>query len=286
MRDQHVDTDTLADLDEGLLAGDTARVVQDHLRDCARCAADRAALAGVPTLLAAAADVGPVPDDVARRLADAVRAEAVRGATATAPAGATVIPLQRRSPIGMRVLQAAAALVLVVAGLGIAVDAFQGGGDDELATSAGGAADSATDSEMEARRDVGGFPVTSSGRDWAPETVRSAVPQILAGSLQPAPTAAAGQDSGAGGESSARSLAAEATGRLAGGPELAECVTALNDGPVTPLGVDLATWQGAPAVVIVLPTPDDPATVDEWVVGPQCSQQDAQVLYFARVARP
>ena len=283
MSGSHVDADTLADLDEGLLPGDTEHEVEEHLRDCTRCAADRAALAGVPTMLAAAADVGPVPDDVARRLADVVRAGAA-GSADGATTGATVVPLQRRPPLGTRVLQAAAVLVLLVAGLGIAIGALQGGGgDDELATSAGGAGAS-SDSRMEAQRDVGGFPVTISGRDWDPETVRSAVPQIVSGSLPPA-QAAAGEDSSSG-DSSPRSLAADATARLAGGPALAECVTALNDGPVTPLGVDLASWQGAPAVVIVLPTPDDPATVDEWVVGPQCSQQDAQVRYFARVARP
>jgi hypothetical protein len=75
-------------------------------------------------------------------------------------------------------------------------------------------------------------------------------------------------------------------GRLAGGPDLADCVTALNDGPVTPLAVDLASWQGSPAAIVVLPTPDDPSTVDAWVVDPSCSRADAKVLYFARVARP
>jgi hypothetical protein len=50
--------------------------------------------------------------------------------------------------------------------------------------------------------------------------------------------------------------------------------------------VDVARFRGKPAAVIVLPTPDDPAKVDVWVVGPECSQADAKMDYFARVNRP
>lgn len=283
--DGHVGLDRLADLGEGLLTPGEVADVEAHLVGCAACAAARAELLAVPALLAAAASAEPMPADVVSRVDEALRAsrDEVGAATGHEPVGSgasatvTPIPVRDRTPTGMRLLQAAALLVVVFAGLGLAFTAFQGGGD-ESATSAGGAADSTAE-----RSAGGGFPVSASGRNWSPETVTSGVPDIVAGSLG---AVAAQEDSGGETPAAPRTLATEETARLAGGPPLAECVTALNDGPVTPLGVDLASWQGNPAVVIVLPTPGDPSTVDAWVVGPECSQADATVLYFARVARP
>lgn len=287
--DEHVDLETLADLDEGLLGPGEARDVEAHLAGCPACAAARDELSTLPALLAVAAAADPMPADVVSRVDEALRAsrDEVAAAPGREPVGSgaaatvTPIPVRDRTPVGMRLLQAAALLVVVLAGLGLAFTAIRGGGD-ETATSAGGTADRAAESSAD-----GSFPVSASGRNWSPETVTAGVPDIMAGALAAAPTSrddAAGGDEGS--SAAPRALATEETARLAGGPPLAECVTALNDGPVTPLGVDLASWQGNPAVVIVLPTPGDPATVDTWVVGPTCSQADATVLYFARVARP
>lgn len=285
--DGHLDLETLADLDEGLLTDDEAAPVRAHLSGCARCAAAREELAAVPALLAAHAEVGPMPADVVSGVEAALGEQAVAagdpGASGPGSAAPTVTPFptRDRSPLGMRLLQAAALLVVVFAGLGLVFSAVQGGRDEETtATSGGFASDRAAEG---AAPGDGSFPVSASGRNWSPATVTAGVPDIVAGSLD---AAAAQDDSGGATPSAPRSLATEATARLAGGPPLAECVTALNDGPVTPLGVDLASWQGNPAVVIVLPTPGDASTVDTWVVGPECSQADATVLYFARVARP
>lgn len=295
---QHLSTDTIADLQEGLLAQEPARTAREHLARCPVCAAEDRALAGVPHLLASADDAGPVPADVARRLDEAIAAE-----PAVRPAGtATVTALApgrdgARQVRGMRVLQAAAVLVVLLAGAGLAVTAW-GGGDDAGTTVAGSTADKRA---AEALPGAGTFPVTTSGRNWTEDSVVAAVPGLLNGSLTPAaPSSRAsdsgggntgGSDGGAGGGDAesggtARLLADNPAGRLAGGPPLAECVAALNDGPVTPLAVDLATWAREPAAVVVLPTPGDPATVDEWVVAPDCSLADAKVLFFARVARP
>lgn len=284
---EHLGAETLADLQEGLLEPGPARAAEEHLSTCAACAADDRVLAGIPGLLAAAGDAGPVPGDVAHRLDEALAAEPP---VLTGGGGAaTVTPLasRRRAPAGMRVLQAAAVLVVVLAGLGIALSAQLGGNDAQ--TSAGSAADTAT----KALPDDGSFPVTTSGRNWTQDSVVTAVPELLAGSIGPsAPSAATPEpdepDGRAGAESggTARDLAGTDAARLAGGPALAECVTALNDDPVTPLAIDLATWQGNPAAVVVLPTPGDPSSVDVWVVAPDCSLADAKVLNFARVARP
>lgn len=278
--DGHLTPETLAELDEGLLDAATALSAQGHLVGCPRCTAVRDELRAVPGRLADARDAGPAPADVVARLDAALAAQRA----GTAPT-ATITPLAtgRRPPRGLRLLQAAAAVVVLLAGAGIAVTAIQGG-DEE-----GSAADSAATAERPASAQ-GSFPVTSSGRNWSEDSVTEAVPRLVAGSLAPTLRADASKDpqegGGDAGGAAARELAEREVARLAGGPPLAECVTALNDGPVTPLAVDLATWKGQPAAVIVLPTLDDPATVDTWVVGPDCSQADAKVLYFARVARP
>lgn len=270
--DGHVDVETLADWQEGLLPAAADLAVRGHLAGCAECAARRDALAALPARLAAAADTGEagaVPDDVATRL-DQVLAEAQ----------VPVLPTRERGPRGMRLLQAAAVVVLLLAGVGFVASILQvgGGGGADNATTAGGASDSAGKGAESA-----GFPVTASGRNWSPDTVVAAIPDLVAGRL--GPPVAADTDGAQGAPSTLREAPGD-TARLASGAPLAECVGALNDGPVTPVAVDLASWQGSPAVVIVLPTPEDPTTVDAWVVGPECAQADAHVLYFARAARP
>jgi hypothetical protein len=201
----------------------------------------------------------------------------------------------------MRVLQAAAVLVLVLAGVGLALSALGGGNGD--AGSAGSTAADAGGGSAEKETALGQFPLTVSGRAWTGSTLTEAVPDLLAARLSPPVDAqslresAAGSDSsrtdapedeGAGDTTGTPAPAAAPTGarRLAAGPALAECVAALADGPVTPLAVDLATWEGDPAAVILLPTPDDADTLDVWVVDPDCATADAKVRYFARLARP
>jgi len=257
-------------------------------------------LAGIPNLLAAASDAGPVPADVAGRIDEALAAEP----PVLAAGSATVTPLapRREAPMGMRMLQAAAVLVVALAGIGLAITA-RDGGNDSSTTAAGSAGKEAA----QALPDDGSFPVTTSGRDWTQDSVVAAVPELLTGSTAAAdgaaaptsptspsaPSGSASEDAGPSDDTGVESsggatarLSGNAAGRLAGGPPLAECVTALNDDPVTPLAVDLATWAGQPAAIILLPTPGDPTSVDEWVVAPDCSIEDAKVLYFARVARP
>lgn len=66
----------------------------------------------------------------------------------------------------------------------------------------------------------------------------------------------------------------------------ATCVTALTGSTsAAPLVVDEATYNGKPAFVVVLPTDDDPSTVDVWVVERTCSAGADGTLMFAHVAR-
>ena len=156
-----------------------------------------------------------------------------------------------------------------------------GASDDTTATRASDSAGGAASPNA-----AGGYPVSASGQNWSEDSVVEGVPDLLAGSFPAAPPAEGGAAAEGGNDDTARELADAEVFRLGGGKPLAECVAALVDGPGTPLAVDLATWQGQPAAVVLLPTPDDPSTLDVWVVGPGCSTADAQVLHFARVARP
>lgn len=300
--ESHLDDDTLADLLEDLLEPAAAQSARDHLAGCPACADRADRLARLPALLADAGTVGPVPVEVATGIDAALSAEAV---STGAPGARTVTPLDpagRRSPVGMRVLQAAAVLVLLLAGAGLALSSLGGGSGD--AGSAGGSAADSGGGDAEAATELGRFPLTVSGRAWTGTSLAEAVPDLLAARLSPpvdAQTLREGttgsdssrtdgpeDDGGANGDTGTPAPAAAPPGaqRLAAGPALAECVAALADGPVTPLAVDLATWEGDPAAVILLPTPDDPRSLDLWVVAPDCATADAKVLYFARLARP
>jgi hypothetical protein len=189
----------------------------------------------------------------------------------------------------MRLLQAAAVIVLLLAGGALGISAL--GGDD-------GAADKATSGAPNAASAEGGaaqksFRLTVSGRDWTAQTLAASAPALAAGTFGPVVEAAPRASGTAGGDDSggtarddaARSLAQAPAARLAGGPALAGCVAQLAGGPATPLAVDLAKYGGAPAAVVLLPTVGDPSHVDVWVVAPECSRTDAHLLYFARVAR-
>jgi len=180
----HLEPGALADLDEDLLDPGAAAAARAHLETCPRCRGDLAALAGVRSQLAGAGPVDPVPVDVVARLDQALAAEATASdvATATNEAGGadeigervegasmrTVVPLhaERTGPRGMRVLQAAAVIVLLLAGGALGVSALHGTG--------GGAADSAgtnSSAGSAAKTAERGFPVTASGHDWDAATL-------------------------------------------------------------------------------------------------------------------
>lgn len=302
--DGHLDDDTLADLQEDLLGPDAARSAGEHLAGCPVCADRADRLARLPALLADAGTAGPVPVEVATGIDAALSAEAVSTGAAGARTVTPLDPTRRRSPVGMRVLQAAAVLVLVLAGVGLALSALGGGGGGDAST-AGDAGASSGGSSADRAAALGQFPLTVSGRAWTGTSLTEAVPDLLAARLSPPVDAQSLRESASGSDTSrtdpedegadegtatpatpAPAAAPVGAQRLASGPALAECVAALADGPVTPLAVDLATWEGDPAAVILLPTPDDPGTLDVWVVAPDCATADAKVLYFARLARP
>ncbi len=288
-RPDHLEPDTLADLQEGLLDADGEAAARRHLESCAACRADLATLTDLPARLAAVADAGPVPDHVARRLDDALAALAASPAVGDEPVAAaaatTVTPLRRPDgPRGMRLLQAAAAVVLVLGLGGIAVSALPRGGDGDAATTG---ADSGAESAGGA---VGGAaggpaPITASGRDWTPASLAAGSGGLVTGDLGP-PVAEYRGEAGARTAPSpgaARDTAGLPAGRLADPVALRICVTRLSDAATEPLAVDLATFEGRPAAVVVLPDPDDPGQLFVYVVEPTCPV--GTFLHFTHVPR-
>lgn len=282
----HPNPDTLADHAEGLLPGGQAADVTRHLQDCADCRATEEALVEVSTLLTAYADPGPMPGDVAGRLDAALRFAAAPDADpalAAAPsAAATVVPLggrrpgAPRTPWSSKVLQVAAVLVLVAAVTAVGFAAL--GGGTTGSTSAGSAAKDASGRDNAAAGAAGDAAavhtlVTKSGTAYSQanlgRTARSfaeaasAAPQSgspgSVATLPQVPPASPGFEGSA------------ADSRLADQPSaLDTCVHQLTGRDVTPLSVDIGTWQGEPATVIVVPTQDDPKTLDVYAVRPSC----------------
>ena len=273
----HPDAETLAELQVGLLAPADADETAVHLGECASCRAVYAALERLPDRLAAAGDVGPMPDDLVARLEGELAAEGRSAAVTITPQ-----PAAQRGRPGRdnRVLQAAAAAVLVLAATAVGVSALQNGGDDGTSSHAADARGEGPERELSA----GSVQVLSTGTNYTQESVAAAVPGLLdrqgrGVKLDKAPAPAPAE--------------AEESSRLSTGAALSGCVSAIADDPdtpavelPTPLVVDIASFQGRPATVIVLPTPQDADRLDVYVVGPECSPADAKLLHFARVSRP
>ena len=278
----HLNPDTLADYAEGLLPEGLAADVAHHLAECTDCRTTQEALVEVSTLLTAYADPGPMPPDVADRLDAALRSAAAEDAAPAGPdepaAAATVVPLggrrpgAPRTPWSSKVLQIAAVLVLLAAVTAVGVSAL--GGGNTGSTSAGSAAKgTARDSSAEGA--VGGGAghtlVTKSGTAYTQANLGGAARSLVAASTQggpvPARSTAPSQPTA---PDFASGLPLDQT-RLADQPAaLASCVRQLTGRDVTPLSVDVGTWQGTPATVIVVPTQDDPRTVDVYAVRPTC----------------
>jgi hypothetical protein len=185
----------------------------------------------------------------------------------------------------MRWLPAAAAVVLLLAGVGYGITRL--GNDDGGATAASGnAAKGGAASTLDLRR-------SSTGTDYSDRaSLAAAVPSLLAGRDVKAGVTA--QTAPAATEAAKDSLpltmaAPDALARLRSTEGLAQCLVALlppDDPSVVPLALDYAMFRGAPAMVVVLPAADSPAKLDIFVVGPACSPANDSVLFYTSVDKP
>jgi hypothetical protein len=199
----------------------------------------------------------------------------------------TALTTRARQPWRTRVLQAAAVFVLVAAvgGLGYGAIRAASGGNSSGTTSA---SDSGGSAATEKRSPAHRYVVTSSGRNYTQESLRSAVPELLSGTF--GTRAEASKDTAlpnktpTGGHALASGSATDPQ-RLRDGKALAACVANLTGGPETPLAVDVgASFEKKPATIIVLPDPDDPSFVIAYAVAPDCPT--GTWLDYEKVALP
>jgi hypothetical protein len=140
-----------------------------------------------------------------------------------------------------------------------------------------GGNDSATSGRAESSAG-GGAPSTSvrplaTGTDYEPGQLGSQVGALLAAQTS-SPQPAVQED-----------LADSGDGPLTDPAGLHNCLSALGAADQTPLAVDIASWQGHDAAVIVLGTPSAADSVQVWVVGRGCAPGDDQLMHYQRVPR-
>jgi len=273
----HLDLDTLADH----LAGEVD--AGGHLAACAGCAARLAELeAGEQMVVAALASLAApaLPADVADRLTAAFAAEA----PGSGRPAATVTAISRR-PRRAWLTAAAAGLVLFSGGaIGLSVLGGQSSVND---SSTGATALSAPE--------AGSFPTVNSGVDYSDApAVAAGLPAVLAGTANPTVLRLA--DAAASSSTAQESVPAEESApvtddpldRLRTAEGLADCLAALlppQEPDVRPLAVDYASFNGEPALAVVLPDPD-PTKVSVFVVSAGCTRAFDGTLFFTRLDRP
>lgn len=248
----HLDYDVLADLAEGLLDKATAVSAQEHLAGCAECRDRAAELAAVSRVLAEA-PAPPMPAYLVDRLDAALAAEAAASVTT------------RRSARRFQLVAAAAAAVVVVGG-GVAVangmlrDPSGSSSADANNASHSGSSTSA----LGAAPSPGGLRKSA---PYAPGTEPQRYTVVRSGTKYTA-SALAGQVADAihGRQTQQQMQAPE---HAAAGQSPDDCVSGIARG-LRPLLVDQASYDGAPATIIVLPA-RTAGQVAVWVMSPTCA---------------
>ncbi len=284
----HLDLDALADVLAGLEP-------PAHLAGCVDCQARLDELSVAVGSVAAALRALPDPElpvGLTERLLAAVASAppvpagpVPAGPAATAaPTSATVVPLAGRRAGAARWMVAAGGLAAAAAVVvGVLVIARPG--------SSASKATSAADAPTIARNDSG----AAYTKDAA--SLTAALPRLLAGTAVAQPKSATGPEVAGGslpgatpnpGATSADKLAsAEGLAPLRVPATLAACLSSLTDpgDPGLPLALDYGTFDGQPALLVILPAPK-PGFVYAYFVGPECAPADSKLLFFERVPRP
>ena len=274
----HLDLDRLADLEEGLLTPDEEAAAQTHLGECADCRALRAQLAGTRSLLASLPPE-QMPATVSARI----------DASLSALPSTTIVPLSSRRR-GWRAhptaagLGAAAAVAALVAALVVGRTSSH-----DSSSTAGGSAETLGQAGA-TRSSIPLPPSTVTGTKYTVRNLHRTVPTLLAptaalaiapkAGTSPAPQASTGASTAAAGPPAALNRLFTTPGALEA------CVRAIEGGPAAqPLAIDFATFQGAPAVLVVLPGLE-PGKVDAWFVGPNCTSTDVNLLRYRSLPAP
>lgn len=248
----------------------------------------------------------PMPDDVLRRINAAVVAERLASTLPDSPAAlvdaedearggasVTVLPTaeERRGPSyrSLSTLLAAAAAVVVVVGVG-AMITRNGGLGVSSTTSAGAASQAPETAAGGSGKDASGVTVSDSGAQYAASSLADQAARLV---REPAPVVATPETlSTVDSPSVATPAPTRGTDSHASSIQpavLDRCVQLITStpNPPAPVAVDSGTYEGKPALVLVLPTEDDPASLDVYVVAPTCGSGGEPPLYqFLRIARP
>ena len=310
----HPDTEALADYRAGLIGGFRRRRLAAHVAGCAQCASVSEQLDAVASMLASV-PAPAVPDEVERRIAAALAAEATaRQTEGTARQGATPSAGRRRhrrpsgaaGPSGapgsgrrragrprrfrpvMTLVPVAACLLL--AGFGYLLSNIGG------SSGPGGAVSAASAPSASSAPAAGAVPrLPAEGSGTAGSVPRESP---TAAGLEPANGTGAGFDVITSGTMYRRAtldvqvrhqMAVQEAGRSAAGEPVASgghtpsqtligCVLRVT-GTASPSLVDRATYQGKPAYVIAVPT-------RAWVVGLGCTASNPEQITSIPLAGP
>lgn len=291
---EHLSAEVLADLALDLLDAESTAHAQHHLSHCAACRRLRDDLTTVTTALADLPAVA-MPDDVWSRLSASLEAEPV-----VTPAGAaTVVPLDQRRRSrrpGMGVVAGAAGIALlgaIVVPMVFSTSAQDTSGGDGSITADGGAR--AESDQVPAVA----YVASTTGTDYEVEELERQVTTLVARrsaftatatlppepSTSPSPAETAAPTDVATSPMASGSIPADVL--RVDGPQAAQaCLESyLGVTGIAPLAIDIGTWDGERAAVIVLPAEDDPSLAEVWVLDPDCSGPGDPLFYFATVSR-
>lgn len=240
-----------------------------------------------------------MPADRAADLEAAMRAwgspaagTAAQAATTAAQevASDTVVPIgaarSRRVGWSTRLVTAAASVagVLLISAVGFSL--VSGSSDDGGAAPGSVVADGATGQEGD---DLAGFSTRASGQSYNERTMDEKVDTLLVSSevdATPSPSVTTTPEAAPTPVVTATVKGSPTTflARITDPATLQACITDYLLFPeATPLAVDIGTFRGQPAAVIVMPSAEDSRQVEVYVVDPDCSGPDATLLYFAVV---
>jgi hypothetical protein len=262
------------------------RALQHHLDRCPACRSALGDQVEVGALLRRQPALAPMPADVAGRL-DAALAAAAAGRAAVRPAPATgasparaegnVLPMSSARSGGLsrlaeskvtKSLVAAAAVALIAAGGFAALhhtnQTNQASSGSSSASAPGAGKAAAPDAS------IAGVPIRMSGTKYTTANIQSEVGHQL--TVAPTSLAAGSGDAAQTGNESTT---------LTTPAGLQACLTALQAPSVRPLLVDLATYNGKPVAVLVLP--DNSGKRQLWVVSRRCAPGNDGTVLFANL---
>jgi hypothetical protein len=276
----HLSLDALAELEEGI--AEDADALRRHLDNCPTCT-QRAGQLHASRALLSALPPDPMPADVAARIDAALAAEPAPATTFAS--GGNIVPLRGRRPWwhGPNLAAAAAGIAVLALGTALAVGHLGGSkspnseATDKGANSSGGPLAGAN-APAPLKQWQTGYNYTTGNR-------AGYVTGLVLG--DPPPFSAV--VTGAGPRPSPRPVNSRASytrDDLREPANLAACAALLAGHPVQPVAADYARYDGAAAVIVVLPGLRHPeSNLDVYVIRSTCSDAAADISYFS-VPRP